>query len=412
MSEFTGERVIPGQVSVDLWNEHMARYAFAARFAGGVRALDLGCGTGYGAASLAQVAHEVVGVDFAADAVEYARKNFPLSNVRFEQSSATQVAEPDAGFDLITAFEIIEHIADWREMLKEARRLLRKDGRFLVSTPNIRYYAESRGVTGPNPFHVHEFAYDEFAAALREHFTDVHVLLQNRVEAFAFHPYRVPWPADGRVEGSAGSTDDAHFFLAVCSIGKPVEQRSFVYVPRAANLLREREQHVALLETELAQNRAWLQQTQKELARLLTLHAEQKEQLEANNRWGLKLTADWNAGLARIAALQQELQAEQQSARAVVEQYEAKVREVESENVQKTEWALDTEQRLHAEIDEKSTALEKLHALEVAFENQTRRAQSLQAGVERLQSILTSVGQSRWVKIGRTVGLGPKVDSE
>ena len=48
VTEFTGERVIPGQVNDDLWAEHVARYAFAARFASGRRALDAGCGTGYG----------------------------------------------------------------------------------------------------------------------------------------------------------------------------------------------------------------------------------------------------------------------------------------------------------------------------------------------------------------------------
>ena len=35
MAEFTGEWVIPGEVDIDLFNEHMARYAFAARLARG-----------------------------------------------------------------------------------------------------------------------------------------------------------------------------------------------------------------------------------------------------------------------------------------------------------------------------------------------------------------------------------------
>ena len=50
MIDFTGERVIPGEVNSDLWAEHFARYAFAARFATGVRSLDVGCGAGYGTA--------------------------------------------------------------------------------------------------------------------------------------------------------------------------------------------------------------------------------------------------------------------------------------------------------------------------------------------------------------------------
>ena len=55
MAEFTGERVIPGQVDVDLLNEHLARYAFAARLARGKRVLDAGCGAGYGSAELARI---------------------------------------------------------------------------------------------------------------------------------------------------------------------------------------------------------------------------------------------------------------------------------------------------------------------------------------------------------------------
>jgi SAM-dependent methyltransferase len=66
LAEFTGERVIPGQVDVDLLNEHMARYTFAARLARGKRVLDAGCGAGYGSAELASQADSVtVGVDVA-----------------------------------------------------------------------------------------------------------------------------------------------------------------------------------------------------------------------------------------------------------------------------------------------------------------------------------------------------------
>ena len=63
MSEFTGERVIPELVNDDLWAEHVARYAFAARLAAGRRILDAGCGTGYGAAELQSNAAGFIGID-------------------------------------------------------------------------------------------------------------------------------------------------------------------------------------------------------------------------------------------------------------------------------------------------------------------------------------------------------------
>ena len=65
MVEFTGERVVPGQVNDDLWSEHVARYAFARRFSAGKSVLDAGCGTGYGSAELARSARDVAGIDSA-----------------------------------------------------------------------------------------------------------------------------------------------------------------------------------------------------------------------------------------------------------------------------------------------------------------------------------------------------------
>src|SRR3954453_22946180 len=89
LAEFTGERVIPGQVDVDLLNEHLARYTFASRLARGKRVLDAGCGAGYGSAELAHAAQSVVGMDVAAEAVGFAREHYRLPNLNFEQGSCT-----------------------------------------------------------------------------------------------------------------------------------------------------------------------------------------------------------------------------------------------------------------------------------------------------------------------------------
>ena len=177
---FTGERVVPGEVNIDLWAEHFARYAFAARYSDGKRVLDLGCGTGYGAAELSNRARYVVGVELSREALCYARSHYTPPNVCWTQASATALPFADATFDLITAFEVIEHVDNWPAILPEARRVLAPEGLLLVSTPNQRYYAESRAETGPNPFHAHEFRYQEFCDAIRNTFPSATVLLQNR----------------------------------------------------------------------------------------------------------------------------------------------------------------------------------------------------------------------------------------
>src|SRR4051794_28934552 len=73
---FTGERVVPGEVETQLWNEHVARYRFACLFASGRRVLDVGCGAGYGTSLLASTAEYAVGFDIAFEAAEHAARVF------------------------------------------------------------------------------------------------------------------------------------------------------------------------------------------------------------------------------------------------------------------------------------------------------------------------------------------------
>jgi 2-polyprenyl-3-methyl-5-hydroxy-6-metoxy-1,4-benzoquinol methylase len=204
LTEFTGERLIPGQVDVDLFNEHMARYTFAVRLARGKRVLDAGCGAGYGSAELATVAEAVCGVDVAPEAIEFACAHYQSPNLTFEQASVTSLPYADGSFDLVAAFEVIEHLEDWHGFLQEIRRVLAPAGRLIVSTPNKLYYTESRGKAGANPFHVHEFEFEEFASELKSLFAHVSLFLEKpwRASRSSLTKPPTPWrPAsipDGR----------------------------------------------------------------------------------------------------------------------------------------------------------------------------------------------------------------------
>jgi len=122
--EFTGERVIPGQVDPDLWAEHISRYAFASRFAPEALVLDVGCGAGYGTAELASRARFAIGIDLAPEAITHATSTYTLPNIRFVPGSALALPFANESFELVTAFEVIEHLTDWRSLLSEAKRLL------------------------------------------------------------------------------------------------------------------------------------------------------------------------------------------------------------------------------------------------------------------------------------------------
>ncbi len=412
MVEFTGERLIPGQVNVDLLNEHVARYTFAARLACGKRVLDAGCGAGYGSAELAQVAESVVGADCSAEAVAFARVHYVVANLAFEQASCTALPHGDGAFDLVAAFEVIEHLPDWRSFLVEARRVLAPAGQFIVSTPNRLYYTESRGPDGANPFHVHEFDFVEFRAELQSVFPHVRLYLENHVEGVTFQPHEVgeAFSLSGQAEG-VPHPDESHFFLAVCAHQPQPTIPAFVYVPRAANVLRERERHIALLEREIADKDKWLAQAQEEHQELLEKFREQTGALERSNQWAEALNTELAGRRARIVELQDEMAREQAAARKMAEGYNAQILELEQDIRDKIKWAQDVEAALTAEVKKQTAdlvlAVEALHHTEKELEERTAWALRLQEEARSLGEQLAIVRASRWVRLGRKVGVGP-----
>ncbi len=404
--EFTGERVIPGQVDADLFNEHLARYAFAARLARGKRVLDAGCGAGYGAAELAQSALSVVAADIAADAVTFARAHYRLPHLEIEQASCTALPHPDGAFDLVVAFEVIEHLPAWRDFLLEARRVLAPTGQFIVSTPNKLYYAESRSRAGANPFHAHEFEFDEFRSELAAIFPHISLFLENHVEGVAFRPVQdggAGETAEVRVDGGQTPPAEAHFFVAVCAHRPQTDNPAFVYVPSAANVLREREMHIALLEGELRRKDGWLEEAKRDLSDLDRKHRKLTAELEESNLWAERLNGELAASGARIDDLQQELAAEQAAA-------QARIAELDQENRTKSEWAQQLNGQLDAKLQELARCVEYLHQAEKTVEERTRWAQALSTEIDLLRRKLALLEASRWVRLGRSVGLGPDAD--
>ena len=136
-------------------------------------------------AGIGGIGTAVTGTDISAEAVSM-HVNGMAPGLAFLQLPARRCLS--AAFDLVVAFEVIEHLDRWQELLAEANRVLKSSGVLLVSTPNRDYYAESRGEAGPNPFHRHEFDYDEFRRLLEAVFPYVRIWTQNHAEAIVFAP--------------------------------------------------------------------------------------------------------------------------------------------------------------------------------------------------------------------------------
>jgi 2-polyprenyl-3-methyl-5-hydroxy-6-metoxy-1,4-benzoquinol methylase len=116
------------------------------------RLLDVGCGLGYFIANAQSRGWEVSGVDTSPSWVRLANQR--LGADRVACATIEQSALAPGSFDLITAWDVIEHIFDPIQFLLALRELLAPGGRIFIRTPNLAYvypvYAARRCVLGHN----------------------------------------------------------------------------------------------------------------------------------------------------------------------------------------------------------------------------------------------------------------------
>ena len=104
--------------------DHVSRYWWASSFATGKRVLDCATGKGYGAYILSRRAAAVLGVDLNSTSLRIARKKFSAANLVFQEWDVLRLPGLQGTFDLVTAFEIIEHVppfmsvSSWRGSLR------------------------------------------------------------------------------------------------------------------------------------------------------------------------------------------------------------------------------------------------------------------------------------------------------
>ena len=108
-----------------------------AKAAPGARALDLCCGTGDIAFSLARRGAETTGLDFSAEMLQVANQRKDNSkiknqNLKFIQGDAQQIPFPDASFDVVTIGYGLRNLTSWERGVDEMHRVARPGGRIVV----------------------------------------------------------------------------------------------------------------------------------------------------------------------------------------------------------------------------------------------------------------------------------------
>jgi ubiquinone/menaquinone biosynthesis C-methylase UbiE len=150
------------------FSQHLARYAFIRnKISHSNRVLDLGCGIGYGARSICESTKGLVGLDISVEAIQKAKTTYIHPKIQYVVAQGEQLPFPNASFDVVISFEVIEHLSPEHQSLylSEIRRVLTSQGIAFLSTPNRKF---TSGMA--NPYHLKEFYFDEFKRFLFEYF--------------------------------------------------------------------------------------------------------------------------------------------------------------------------------------------------------------------------------------------------
>ena len=141
----------------------LAYYKAAELVSGDV--LEIGTGMGYGVEVVAPSAERYITID------KSRAYNVELpANAEFREMTVPPLDFADESFDYVISFQVIEHIKNDKEFVAEVSRVLRKGGKFIVSTPNAPMSLTR------NPWHVREYKAEELKELLSKDFSQVEMM--------------------------------------------------------------------------------------------------------------------------------------------------------------------------------------------------------------------------------------------
>lgn len=157
----TAERVSLEKSDNYVFQRSVLAYHHAAELVEG-DILEIGTGMGYGVEVIAPKATRFISID-----KELPATPLQLENVEYYDMEVPPIGFENCSFDAVVSFQVIEHIEEDIDFVREVARVLRPGGKFVVSTPNAPMSLTR------NPWHVREYNADELRNLLECHFSKV-----------------------------------------------------------------------------------------------------------------------------------------------------------------------------------------------------------------------------------------------
>lgn len=105
-----------------------------------VRALHIGCGEGDHNLAIKAHAETLVACDLNPGDIAHARAlHAGTAGIEYRVEDGTALQLPDRSFDLVVCMEVIEHVGDPQQLLREIARVLAPGGRCILTCPSARF---------------------------------------------------------------------------------------------------------------------------------------------------------------------------------------------------------------------------------------------------------------------------------
>jgi SAM-dependent methyltransferase len=124
------------------------------------RLLDLGCAYGFWAGFSGRKGFVSCGCDISGFAVARAREGFPNMDF-YEMDIEGGLVFGDNEFDVVTAFDVLEHCRDLNSVLSETRRVLKGEGVLLVTVPDTDFFSKEKDRDGSHVWYMNLKGWEE-----------------------------------------------------------------------------------------------------------------------------------------------------------------------------------------------------------------------------------------------------------